>query len=183
VFEFSGERVCAEDVVSVGVLHQAVLTIENTTQFFSLETGVITCLATLNISGEPSLSANVSFQPGVVFDNITITPAEVTENSTEGLDQSGAVNLTCSLTFRPATLNLMFSINITWTREEEGAEEVVLNGTTPVLRNGLLESELTVFLPEVMGVVLFACTATLDQDVAVTIATNTTITHNCKWHA
>ena len=53
-------------------------------------------------------------------------------------------------------------------------EGVELNGTTPTLMDGLVESQLTVMLSGVMGVVRFTCTAT--EPTEPSMSANT---HNC----
>ena len=122
MFIRNGSELTGTNVTSNGILHQISLDISTST--FNLGTEIITCTSTLGLTDMPTLSANISIDVSVIFENISITQQPDPVIFRDFDPQTVTLNCTLESSVTPA---------FTWSRNGDvvsGSDPVLLEDTT-----------------------------------------------------
>ena len=122
MFIRNGSALTGTNVTSNGILHQISLDISTST--FNLGAEIITCTSTLGLADIPTLSANISIDVSVIFENITITQQPDPVIFHDFNPQTVTLNCTLESSVTPS---------FTWSRNGDvvsGSDPVLLEDTT-----------------------------------------------------
>ena len=122
MFIRNGSALTGTNVTSNGILHQ--ISLDISTSSFDLGTEVITCTLTLGLADMPTLSANISIDVSVIFENISITQQPDPVIFLDFDPQTVTLNCTLESSVTPA---------FTWSRNGDvvsGPDPVLLKDTT-----------------------------------------------------